>query len=130
MHKKWRFCVHDVLDRGKKLKLLPMSLAMCNRILSQRDEDFISLTDMVKHFEGGSSLIEQWLKNNDTVLFLAVWEQVNNPNFNSLEFEGIKKEAGRNNFFLSAKKWQELTGARGLVATAGRYGGYDGKDQG
>jgi hypothetical protein len=92
-------------------------------ILSQREEDYISLTDMVKHFEGRSALIEQWLKNKDTVLFLGVWEQINNPDFNSLEFEGIKNEAGRNSFFLSAKKWIELTGARGLIASAGRYGG-------
>jgi LEA14-like dessication related protein len=100
-------------------------------ILSQRDEDFISLTDMVKHFEGGSSLIEQWLKHKNTVLFLAVSAQIYNPNFNSLEFAGIKNEARCNSFFLSAKKWQELTGARGLVASAGRCGGtYDGKDQG
>ena len=42
-------------------------------ILSQREEDYISLTDMVKHFEGRSALIEQWLKNKDTVLFLGVW---------------------------------------------------------
>jgi len=92
-------------------------------ILSQREEDYISLTDMVKHFEGRSALIEQWLKNKDTVLFLGVWEQINNPDFNSPEFEGIKNEAGRNSFFLSAKKWIELTGARGLIASAGRYGG-------
>jgi hypothetical protein len=78
---------------------------------------------MVKHFEGRSALIEQWLKNKDTVLFLGVWEQINNPDFNSLEFEGIKNEAGRNSFFLSAKKWIELTGARGLISSAGRYGG-------
>jgi hypothetical protein len=62
-------------------------------------------------------------KNKDTVLFLGVWEQLNNPAFNSLEFEGIRNEAGRNSFFLSAKKWCELTGARGLAARAGRYGG-------
>ena len=92
-------------------------------ILSQREEDYISLTDMVKHFEGRSALIEQWLKNKDTVLFLGVWEQINNPDFNSREFEGIKNEAGRNSFFLSAKKWIELTGARGLISSAGRYGG-------
>ena len=92
-------------------------------ILSQKEEDYISLTDMVKHFEGGGALIEQWLKNKDTVLFLGVWEKINNPGFNSLEFEGIKNEAGRNSFFLSAKKWAELTGARGLIASAGRYGG-------
>jgi hypothetical protein len=54
---------------------------------------------MVTHFDGGSALIEQWFKNKDTVLFLGVWEQLNNPSFNSLEFEGIKNEAGRNSFF-------------------------------
>jgi len=69
------------------------------------------------------ALIEQWLKNKDTVLFLGVWEQLNNPDFNSLEFEGIKNEAGRNSFFLSAKKWMDLTQGCGLIASAGRYGG-------
>lgn len=92
-------------------------------ILNQNQQDYISLTDMVKNFDGGSALIEQWLKNKDTVLFLGVWEQLNNPDFNSPEFEGIKNEAGRNSFYLSAKKWAELTNAKGLMATAGRYGG-------
>jgi len=91
-------------------------------ILSQSEGDYISLTDMVRNFDGGSALIEQWLKNKDTVLFLGVWERINNPAFNSLEFEGIKNEAGRNSFFLSAKKWIQLTGAKGLIASAGRYG--------
>ncbi len=92
-------------------------------VISEKQNDFISLTDMVKHFEGGSALIEQWLKNKDTVLFLGVWEQLNNPDFNSPEFEGIRNEAGRNSFFLSAKKWIEKTDAKGLKASAGRYGG-------
>jgi len=92
-------------------------------VLSKEQDDYISLTDMVKNFDGGSALIEQWLKNKDTVLFLGVWEQINNPAFNSLEFEGIKSEAGRNSFFLSAKKWIETTNAKGLMASAGRYGG-------
>lgn len=92
-------------------------------ILSQPEGDYISLTDMVRNFDGAGALIEQWLKNKDTVLFLGVWERINNPGFNSLEFEGIRNEAGRNSFFLSAKKWIELTGAKGLIASAGRYGG-------
>jgi hypothetical protein len=92
-------------------------------VLSKDQEDYISLTDMVQHFDGGSALIEQWLKNKDTVLFLGVWEQINNPDFNSPGFEGIRNEAGRNSFYLSAKKWIDATGAKGLVATAGRYGG-------
>lgn len=92
-------------------------------IYTENDLDFISLTDMVKSFEGGSALIEQWLKNKDTILFLGVWEQLNNVGFNSPEFEGIKNEAGRNSFYLSAKKWIEKTNAIGLRASAGRYGG-------
>ena len=76
-------------------------------IATRHEQDYISLTDMVRNFDGGSALIEQWLKNKDTVLFLGVWEQLNNSGFNSLEFEGIRNEAGRNSFFLSAKKWIE-----------------------
>ena len=34
----------------------------------------------------------------------------------------VLTEAGRNSFFLSAKKWIEATQAKGLVASAGRYG--------
>jgi len=92
-------------------------------ILSKKNLDYISLSDMVKNFEGGSALIEQWLRNKDTIEFLAVWEQLNNPGFNSLEFEGIRNEAGTNRFFLSAKKWIIRTHAIGLIASAGRYGG-------
>jgi len=92
-------------------------------IIQQDDDDFISLTDMVRNFDGGPALIEQWLKNKDTVLFLGVWEQLNNSDFKTPEFEGIKNEAGQNSFYLSAKKWVGATGARGLIAKAGRYGG-------
>jgi hypothetical protein len=96
---------------------------VCIGILSQPGGDYISLTDMVRNFDGAGALIEQWLKNKDTVLFLGIWERINNPDFNSLEFEGIRNEAGRNSFFLSAKKWIGMTGAKGLIASAGRYGG-------
>jgi hypothetical protein len=72
-------------------------------IYSENGLDYISLTDMVKNFEGGSALIEQWLKNKDTILFLGVWEQLNNNDFNSLEFEGIRNEARRSSFYLSVK---------------------------
>lgn len=92
-------------------------------ILSKENIDYISLSDMVKNFEGGSALIEQWLRNKDTIEFLAVWEQINNPDFNSLEFEGIRNDAGTNRFYLSAKKWITNTNAKGLIASAGRYGG-------
>ena len=92
-------------------------------ILKVNNDDYISLTDLTKKFEGQGALIEQWLRNKDTLLFLGTWEFLNNQNFNSLEFEGIKNEAGRNSFYLSIKKWIETTGAIGIISTAGRYGG-------
>ena len=92
-------------------------------ILKVNNDNYISLTDLTKKFEGQSALIEQWLRNKDTLLFLGTWEFLNNQNFNSLEFEGIKNEAGRNSFYLSIKKWIETTGAIGIISTAGRYGG-------
>jgi len=92
-------------------------------VVERHEQDHISLTDMVQGFEGGSALIEQWLRNKDTVLFLGVWEQLNNAAFNSLEFEGIGNAAGRNSFYLSVKKWIDATGAIGLHARAGGHGG-------
>lgn len=92
-------------------------------LFSHNEEDYISLTDMVSGFEGGSSLIEAWLRNKNTIEFIGVWERINNPNFNSPEFEGIRIQAGLNRFTMSAKLWAQRTNGIGLVAKAGRYGG-------
>ncbi len=86
-------------------------------------EDYISLTDMVRDINNGVVLIEKWLRNKNTIEFLGIWEEINNPVFNSPEFGGIKGEAGLNRFALSVKQWIERTGAKGLTAKAGRYGG-------
>ena len=60
------------------------------------EDDFICLADMVKDIENGLSLIEKWLRNKNTIEFLGVWEEINNPHFNFPEFEGIKNYAGFN----------------------------------
>jgi KilA-N domain len=91
-------------------------------IIQKADEDFISLTDMVKGFEDGLVLIEKWLRNKNSIEFIGIWEQLYNPTFNSPEFEGIKNEAGLNRFTLSVKKWIEKTNAIGIMAKTGRYG--------
>lgn len=92
-------------------------------IVKKEKEDYISLSDMVKNFDGGSALIEQWLRNKDTIEFLGIWERINNPDFKTPEFEGFKNEAGTNRFYMSVKKWVEATQAIGLMAKKGRYGG-------
>jgi len=92
-------------------------------IIAIDDKDYISLTDMVRNIENGLALIEKWLRNKNTIEFLGIWEEMYNPDFNSLEFEGIKNEAGLNRFVLLVKQWVEKTNSIGIVAKAGRYGG-------
>ena len=86
------------------------------------DEDYISLTDMIK-VNDGDYYFSNWLRNRNTIEFLGIWEKVNNPTFNCAEFDIIKSQAGLNSYRLSVKEWMEKTGAIGLIAKAGRYGG-------
>ncbi|MFA5403621.1 MAG: KilA-N domain-containing protein [Ignavibacteria bacterium] len=91
-------------------------------ILKHRNEDYISLTDMVKSF-GDDTIIYNWLRNRNTIEFLGIWEQLNNPDFKPIEFDRFKKQAGLNSFTLSPKKWVDSTNAIGLLSKSGRYGG-------
>ena len=92
-------------------------------VISTDDQDYISLTDMVRNIENGLALIEKWLRNKNTIEFLGIWEEIYNPDFNSPEFEGIKNQAGLNRFVLSVKQWVTKTNSKGIMAKAGRYGG-------
>ena len=91
-------------------------------IISKKEHDYISLTDMLKA-KDGDFFISDWLRNRNTVEFLGIWESINNPNFNYGEFTIIKSHAGLNSYKISVKEWVEKTNAIGLKATAGRYGG-------
>ncbi|MFZ2338907.1 MAG: KilA-N domain-containing protein [Bacteroidales bacterium] len=59
-------------------------------ILSQKEDDFICLTDMAKKF-GGDDLIHNWMRNRNTLEFLGIWELIHNPAFKSVEFDTFKK---------------------------------------
>ncbi len=63
------------------------------------------------------------MRNRDVIEFLGLWEQLHNEDFNPVEFDGFKKEAGANAFTMSPKKWIETTNAIGIVSKSGRYGG-------
>ena len=91
-------------------------------VIKVNDEDYISLTDMLKA-KDGEFFFYNWLRNRNTIEFLGIWELLHNPDFNSVEFDRIKMVAGLNNFRLSAKEWMERTQAIGIVSKAGRYGG-------
>ena len=91
-------------------------------ILKVNDQDYISLTDMLKS-KDGEFFISDWLRNRNTIEYLGIWEKIYNPDFNYGEFAIITSKAGLNSYKLSAKEWSEKTNAIGLVAKAGRYGG-------
>lgn len=94
-------------------------------VISQNDADYICLTDIAryKNPENTDDIIRNWLRNRNTVEFLGIWEQLNNPDFKPVEFDGIRMQAGLNSFTLSPKQWTEKTGAIGIISKAGRYGG-------
>jgi len=94
-------------------------------IVSGREEDYLSLTDIARYRDAERTdyIIQNWLRNRNTIEFLGIWERLNNPAFNPIEFDGIKSQAGLNSFVLTAKRWIEATGAIGITSKAGRYGG-------
>ena len=91
-------------------------------VIKQNEDDYISLTDMLKA-KDGEFFFSNWLRNRNTIEFLGIWEQLMNPNFNCVEFDIIKSQAGLNRFRLSAKEWTEKTNAIGIISMVGRYGG-------
>ena len=94
-------------------------------VLSQTSDDYISLTDIAKYKEPDRSdlIIQNWMRNRNTIEFLGVWERLNNVDFKPLEFEGFKKRAGLNSFVLTPRQWIDTTHASGLISKSGRYGG-------
>src|ERR1035437_4409187 len=91
-------------------------------IVTHNNEDYISLTDMARS-QLQEVIIIKWLSLKNTIEYVGEWEAMYNPGFNYTEFGTIKNTAGGNNFVLSVKNWIELTGAIGITAKAGRYGG-------
>lgn len=92
-------------------------------LINEGEQDYICLTDMTKGFEGGEILKDNWLRNKNTIEFLGVWERLNNPKFNPVEFDGIMQVVGLNRVRVSVKQWNEKVEGIGIIAKQGRYGG-------
>ena len=91
-------------------------------VLKVNDEDYLSLTDMLKA-KDGDFFITDWLRNRNTLEYIGIWEQVYNPDFNYGEFAIIKSQSGLNSFKISVKEFVARTNAISIQAKAGRYGG-------
>ena len=87
--------------------------------------EYISLTDIARfrNSDDPRFAIQNWMRNRNTIEFLGLWESLHNPNFNRVQFDTFRTEAGLNRFVMTPSKWVENTGSIGITAKAGRYGG-------
>ena len=95
-------------------------------MVNNNDKDYICISDFTKLKEGKSNsddIIRNWLRNRITLEFLGTWESIYNPDFNSVEFDGFRKNAGLHTFTLSVSEWKEKTNAIGIYSKRGKYGG-------
>ena len=94
-------------------------------VYTEKNDEYISLTDIARYRDAERSdyILQNWMRNRSTIEFIGLWELFNNPDFNSIEFDGIKNLAGSNSFALTPKRWIETTHAIGIVSKTGRYGG-------
>jgi len=109
------------MSKSKKIEVNGNQIAILNTEINE----FISLTDIAKYKDAAhtDSIIQNWLRNRNTIELLGFWETLNNPNFKPLEFEGFRKQAGLNSFVMTPKRWIESTNAIGIISKSGRYGG-------
>jgi hypothetical protein len=92
---------------------------------TNKEKDYISLTDIAKHKnpEHPRFVIQNWMKSRSSVEYLGLWEQINNPKFNRIEFDTVKSNSGLNSFVLTPKRWIETVNPIGITSKPGRYGG-------
>ncbi|MDO9231077.1 MAG: KilA-N domain-containing protein [bacterium] len=108
--------------KNKKIEIGKQIIAVN---FSENGNDYISLTDIArfKNINDPRFAIQNWMKTRYTVDFLGIWERINNLNFNRVEFDTFRNEAGTNAFVLTPQKWIEKTRAIGISSKSGRYGG-------
>lgn len=109
------------MQKNKRLEVKGLQIT----VFQQDEGDYISLTDIAryKNPEEIDHILQNWMRNFNTIEFLGLWEKINNPNFKPLGFEGFKIKAGVKSFAITPKRWIEGTGAIGLISKSGRYGG-------
>lgn len=87
--------------------------------------DYISITDIarLKNPVEPKDVVKNWMRMKNTLEYLGLWEQLNNPDFKGVEFDPLFKEAGSNSFTMSPTRWVATTGAIGLITKNGVNGG-------
>ena len=94
-------------------------------VLRINNKEYISLTDLARYADEDDPRlpIQNWMRNKDVILYLGLWESINNENFKGVEFDAFKNEAGSNKFRISPQRWIKETNAIGMISKSGRYDG-------
>ena len=94
-------------------------------LFTKDNEEYISLTDIAKSrdSERTNYIIQNWMRNRNTIEFVGLWEIIHNSNFKRIEFDAFKNQSGLNSFSLTPQRWSETTNATGIISKSGRYGG-------
>ena len=94
-------------------------------VLMLDKKEYISLTDLARYADEEEPRypIQNWMRNKDVILYLGLWESINNENFKGVEFDALKNEAGSNKFKISPQKWIKETNAIGIISKSGNNGG-------
>ena len=98
------------MNKNKKTTIEVKGAAIT--VLSQKENDYICITNIARYKNAGRTddLVRNWLRNRNTIEFLGIWEQLNNPDFKSVEFDGIRMQAGLNSFTLAGYYLKTLDG--------------------
>ena len=113
--------IYKMAKKNKKIEVQGTEIT----IYSYEKDEYISVTDIARFKDPKRTdyIIQNWMRNRNTIEFLGIWERLNNPDFKPIEFDGFRNKAGLNSFILTPKQWIEKTNAIGIISKAGRYGG-------
>ena len=94
-------------------------------VIRVRNVDYISLTDLARYKNPiePKDVIKNWLRAKTNIEFLALWEQMHNPNLKGVEIDTFKSEAGTHYFTMSPQRWIKETNAIGIISKSGNNGG-------
>lgn len=111
-----------------KQKIINSEIVVNNnkiRVITINNKEFISLTDLARYADEDDPRlpIQNWMRNKDVILYLGLWEKLNNEKFKGIEFDAFKNEAGSNKFRISPQRWIKETNAIGMISKSGRYDG-------
>lgn len=108
----------NLVEMGNKITISVQWIIVS--VIKKEQNDYISLTDMIKA-KDWDFFISDRLRNRNTIEFLSIREEINNPNFNYGESAIVKSKAWLNNYKISVKERTEKTKAIWIIAKSGKY---------